>query len=112
MRAGEFADLAGCRVVVLCAGVGQKPGESRLELLQRNAAIFADIVPQILKSAPDAVLVVATNPVDIMTHLTARIAAKMERIAARQAKVDQRAERLATRQAMVVKPAVPPVTGS
>src|SRR5262249_14342325 len=64
VRAGDYPDLAGCRVVVLCAGVGQKPGETRLHLLQRNAEVFRDIVPAILKQAPDAVLVVATNPVD------------------------------------------------
>jgi len=71
---GEFQDLADCRVVVLCAGVGQKPGETRLQLLQRNADVFREIVPQIVRSAPDAVLVVATNPVDIMTHLTVQFA--------------------------------------
>ena len=51
-----------------------KPGESRLQLLGRNAAIFADVVPKVLHYAPDAVLLVATNPVDIMTHLAARYA--------------------------------------
>jgi L-lactate dehydrogenase len=71
---GDFPELAGCRVVVLCAGVGQKPGETRLQLLQRNAAVFRDVVPQVLKHAPDAVLVVATNPVDVMTHLAATYA--------------------------------------
>src|SRR5437762_5273565 len=75
VRAGEYEDLAGCRVVVLCAGVGQKPGESRLHLLQRNAGVFREAVPQIVKHAPQAVIVVATNPVDVMTHLAARIAA-------------------------------------
>src|SRR5215510_13287128 len=61
VRAGEFQDLTGCRVVLLCAGVGQKPGESRLQLLQRNAAVFRETLPQILKHAPQTVLVVATN---------------------------------------------------
>jgi L-lactate dehydrogenase len=74
--AGSYADLAGCGVVVLCAGVGQKPGESRLQLLRRNAAVFRDVVPSILKYAPDAVMVVASNPVDVMTHLAARFAAE------------------------------------
>ncbi len=76
VHAGEYADLAGSRVVVLCAGVGQKPGETRLQLLQRNAAVFREVVPSVLKHAPDAVLVVATNPVDVMTHLAARFAAE------------------------------------
>jgi L-lactate dehydrogenase len=77
VRAGGYADLSGCGVVVLCAGVGQKPGETRLQLLRRNAAVFREVVPAILKAAPQAVLVVATNPVDVMTHLTARFAAEI-----------------------------------
>lgn len=74
--AGDYCDLAESRVVVICAGVGQKPGETRLQLLERNAAIFQEVVPSILAHAPDSVLVVATNPVDVMTHLTAKIAAE------------------------------------
>jgi L-lactate dehydrogenase len=74
VRAGGFKELAGCRVVLLCAGVGQKPGETRLQLLSRNAAVFREVVPQALEHAPEAVLVVATNPVDVMTHLAARVA--------------------------------------
>lgn len=76
VRAGGYADLGGSGVVVLCAGVGQKPGESRLQLLRRNAAVFREVVPAVVAHAPDAVLVVATNPVDIMTHLAAREAAR------------------------------------
>lgn len=75
IRAGDYADLAGAAVVVIAAGVGQRPGETRLQLLSRNAAVFKQVVPAVLSAAPDAVLVVATNPVDIMTHLTARYAA-------------------------------------
>src|SRR5215470_10682475 len=74
VRAGAYADLAGCRAVVLCAGVGQKPGETRLQLLRRNAAVFREVVPSVLAHARDATLVVATNPVDVMTHLAARYA--------------------------------------
>src|SRR5262245_15479806 len=69
VRAGGYEDLTGCRVVVICAGVGQKPGETRLQLLQRNSQVFREVVPAVLASAPEAVLVVATNPVDVMTHL-------------------------------------------
>lgn len=75
VRAGDYEDLRGCRAVVICAGVGQRPGETRLHLLRRNAAVFAEVVPQVLANAPEAVLVVATNPVDVMTHLAARLAA-------------------------------------
>jgi len=76
VSAGDYPDLAGCGVVVLTAGVGQKPGETRLQLLERNAAIFRGIVPQVFQFAPEAVLIVATNPVDVMTHLAARLAAE------------------------------------
>ncbi len=72
---GDFVDLVGSKVVIIAAGAGQKPGEGRMAGLGRNAAIFAEIVPQILRYAPDTVLVVATNPVDVMTHLAARFAA-------------------------------------
>jgi L-lactate dehydrogenase len=75
VRAGGYDDLKGCRAVVICAGVGQRPGETRLDLLRRNSAVFAEVVPQVLAQAPEAVLVVATNPVDVMTHLAARFAA-------------------------------------
>src|SRR4029078_4637312 len=76
VRAGDSADLSGCCVVLLCAGVGQKPGETRLQLLPRNAGVFHEIVPAVLKDAPDAAVIVATHPVDVMTHLAARYAAK------------------------------------
>ncbi len=74
--AGDYGALAGSRVVVIGAGVNQRPGETRMQLLERNAAVFHDVVPQVIKAAPEAVLVVATNPVDVTTHLTARIAAE------------------------------------
>jgi L-lactate dehydrogenase len=76
VRAGAAADLAGARVLVLSAGVGQRPGESRLDLLARNAAVFRELLPAVLRAAPDALLLVATNPVDVMTHVAARVAAE------------------------------------
>jgi L-lactate dehydrogenase len=74
VRAGEYADLADARVVVIAGGVAQKPGETRLQLLQRNAEVFRQIVPSVLRYAPETVLLVVTNPVDIMTHLAANFA--------------------------------------
>jgi L-lactate dehydrogenase len=74
VAAGDYSDLAGCQAILLCAGVNQKPGETRRELLNRNADVFRDVVPRALAAAPEAVFVVATNPVDVMTHLTARLA--------------------------------------
>jgi L-lactate dehydrogenase len=71
--AGDVESLAGARVVVLTAGVGQKPGETRLALLGRNADVFRAIIPDVRRVAPDALLVVATNPVDVMTDVATRI---------------------------------------
>lgn len=76
IRKGNYEDLTGSRLVILSAGVSQKPGESRLDLLKRNAAIFKQVVPSVLENAPETVLVVATNPLDIMTHLAAKFASE------------------------------------
>jgi len=76
VRAGESADLDGARVVVLAAGTNQRPGESRLDLLSRNAEIFAEIVPAVLAAAPDPIFLVATNPVDVMTQIVTAIAGR------------------------------------
>ncbi len=71
--AGEYSDCADADIAVLCAGVAQKPGESRLELLQRNAKVFSSIVQAVLSSGFDGIFLVATNPVDIMTQITCAI---------------------------------------
>ena len=76
VRAGEFADLDGARLVVLAAGTNQRPGESRLDLLSRNAEIFSEIVPAVLVAAPDPIFLVATNPVDVMTQIVTAIAGR------------------------------------
>lgn len=77
VRAGDYAALEGAGIVVLAAGIGQKPGESRLDLLARNAQVFGEILPRVLAVAPDAVLLVATNPVDVMTQIATRIATRV-----------------------------------
>lgn len=76
VSAGDYADLAGCKVVIVSAGVGQKPGETRLQLLERNAQVFKQVIPNILKHAPNAILLIATNPVDVMTHIAAHYASE------------------------------------
>jgi L-lactate dehydrogenase len=76
VSAGSYADLQGSRVVIIAAGVSQRPGETRLELLERNAGVFRQVVPAILEHAPGAILLVASNPVDVMTHITAFYAEK------------------------------------
>lgn len=73
VRAGDYPDLAGAGVVILAAGVSQKPGESRLQLLERNAEVFRLVISAATRAAPDAILLVATNPVDVMTHVASRL---------------------------------------
>ena len=69
VKCGDYEDLTGSEVVIITAGANQKVGESRIDLLERNISIFQNIIPQVVKSAPNAVLLIATNPVDIMTEV-------------------------------------------
>ncbi len=67
--AGNYSDCAGSAITVLTAGAGQKPGETRLDLVKKNAAIWRQIVPEVTKHNPQGLLLVATNPVDVLTYL-------------------------------------------
>lgn len=67
--AGDYSDCAGASVIVLAAGAGQKPGETRLDLVQKNAAIWRDIIPRITEHNRTAILLIATNPVDVLTYV-------------------------------------------
>ena len=69
VKSGTYDALDGTGVVMVAAGVSQKPGETRLDLLKRNAEVFADVIPSIRRAAPDAIILNATNPVDIMTQV-------------------------------------------
>lgn len=73
VTSGDYGALEGAGVVIIAAGVSQKPGESRLELLSRNAEVFRAVVSNIRAAAPGAILLVASNPVDIMTTITTRL---------------------------------------
>lgn len=73
VSAGDYRLLKQADIVILCCGVGQRPGETRLQLLQRNAAVFAEVIGQVRRYAKDAILLVASNPVDIMTHVTLKL---------------------------------------
>ncbi|KAK4149304.1 lactate dehydrogenase [Chaetomidium leptoderma] len=68
VRVGDYEDCANATAVVITAGVNQKPGQTRLDLVKTNYALFKDVVPRIAHHAPDTILVVATNPVDVLTH--------------------------------------------
>lgn len=71
--AGDYAALQGADLVILAAGVSQKPGETRLALLSRNAEVFAEVIGAVRRVAPEAILLIATNPVDIMTDIATRL---------------------------------------
>jgi L-lactate dehydrogenase len=73
LDAGEYRDLRGATLVVLACGIAQQPGESRLHLLERNARVFRQVVPEVLSHAPEALLLVAANPVDLITEIVTRI---------------------------------------
>lgn len=70
ISAGGYEDCTDADIVAICAGVNQKPGESRLQLLQRNTQVFRSIVEPVVASGFGGIFLVATNPVDIMTRVT------------------------------------------
>ena len=73
VRSGDYADAAGADVVVITSGVARKPGQTRLDLIQTNTKILKEITPQIVAHAPDAVYVIVSNPVDILTYVFHKI---------------------------------------
>ena len=66
--AGDCSDCAGATVTVLAAGAGQQPGETRLDLIKKNASIWRAIIPQVVKHNTTGILLIATNPVDVLTY--------------------------------------------
>lgn len=66
----SYESAKDCDIIIITAGVPQKPGESRLELLSKNAKIFKDMIEKIMKSGFNGIFLVVTNPMDIMTYLT------------------------------------------
>ena len=73
ISAGDYADCADADIVAICAGVAQKPGESRPELLGRNLEVFRSIVGPVVASGFGGIFLVATNPVDVMAHITCEL---------------------------------------
>src|SRR4051812_48433118 len=63
----------GADVIVVTAGAKQKPGQTRMELASANAAICRKIVPELLQAAPGAILLLVTNPVDVITYVTLKL---------------------------------------
>ena len=70
--AGTYEDCAEADIIIITAGVSQRPGESRIDLLKRNVTIFESITDQVLKYNKEAIILIASNPVDIMSYFTWR----------------------------------------
>lgn len=73
ITAGDYEACRGSEIVVITSGVAQKPGETRLDLVGKNVEIYRDIVPKLERVAPDAIIVVLSNPVDVLTYATLRL---------------------------------------
>ena len=69
INVGDYKDCKDARIVMIAAGANQKPGETRLDLIKKNAVIFKDIIDKVMKSGFKGIFLVATNPVDIMTQI-------------------------------------------
>ena len=71
--AGDYADAADSDIVIITSGIGRKPGQTRIDLAQTNVNIMKEITPQIVAAAPNALYVIVSNPVDIMTYVFTKI---------------------------------------
>ena len=69
VRSGDYPDAAGSDIVIITSGIARKPGQTRLELIQTNAGIIRDIAPKIAKAAPEALYIIVSNPVDVLTYI-------------------------------------------
>lgn len=71
--AGDYKDTEDSDIVIITAGAAQKPGETRLDLINKNLDIFKEIIPKIVKYSPNSILLVVANPVDILTYITYKL---------------------------------------
>ena len=67
---GDYDDIVDAGIIIITAGANQKPGETRMDLTRKNIAVFRQIVPEVVKYAPHAILLVVTNPCDVLTYVT------------------------------------------
>ena len=70
---GDYDDVSDASIIIVTAGAGQKPGETRLDLVKKNIAVFRSIIPEIAKRNSDAILLIVANPVDILTYAAAKL---------------------------------------
>ena len=73
LTAGDYEDAKDSRIVIITSGIARKPGQTRLELTQTNVNILKSITPQIVKVAPNALYIIVSNPVDILTYVFTKI---------------------------------------
>ena len=78
VRAGTYEDAADAAIIIITAGANQKPGETRLDLVQKNAGIFKSIIPQITATDFDGIILVIANPVDILTYVALKLSGMPE----------------------------------
>lgn len=71
--AGDYSDAKDADLIVIAAGVNQKPGESRIDLLSRNTAVFKSIIDPVVEAGFNGIFLIATNPVDIMSEITLKL---------------------------------------
>ena len=71
--AGDYSQSANSDIVIITAGANQKPGETRIDLVDRNIKVFKGIIPEVVKYSPNAILLVVSNPVDILTYITYKL---------------------------------------
>ena len=77
--AGEYEDAKGSDIVIITSGMARKPGQTRLELTQTNVNIIKSITPEIVKAAPDALYIIVSNPVDVLTYVFTKISGLPEK---------------------------------
>ena len=73
IHAGDYGDVSDCALAIVTAGTGQKPGETRLDLIEKNVAILKSIIPKIMEQNFEGILMVVSNPVDVLTYAAYRI---------------------------------------
>lgn len=71
--AGNYDDLSDCSLIIIAAGANQKPGETRIDLVKKNTAILKSIIPEITKRNKECILLILSNPVDILTYITLKM---------------------------------------
>ena len=77
--AGDYDDIADCSIIIVTAGANQKPNETRLDLVQKNVAIYKSIIPEIAKRNYEGILLIVSNPVDILTYVAQKLSGLPER---------------------------------